>query len=175
MLHLLSRGALLLLCSMTLAPVAAQAAAPDANGKVASPEPHSAPAGLTYAHVEHKLAQCDEGMLESCVDAGGHFQRGDLSAADLPRANALFVKACDGGSASGCNLLADTRRNDDDHAGAAALYDRSCLAGSGYACYSLYLLASWAPQLAVEGVTDARLLRQSCPLKYAKGCTALGH
>ncbi len=91
-------------------------------------------------------ARCDRGELASCAELAGMFQWGSGGVtADLERARSLAQRACDGGSARGCDQLALLYRQeqaplppnttiDAFERRVLAMYDAECARGDAFAC-----------------------------------------
>lgn len=90
----------------------------------------------------------------------------------------LFQRACDRGSALGCNNLGtfvlSGRGGPVDAAKAARLFERACRLRDPSACYNLGVVYEEGHGVARDPLLGAELLQQSCMLGMAHACTSLG-
>lgn len=119
--------------------------------------------------------ECDEqDNAESCGLVGALFGSGDLLDADPGAAQPLLEKACNGGWAESCTILAKPVYTEDQEK-QLALKKRSCNGGHGIGCFQ----ASKVLEKSVEddkpfpeGVLDLR--RRACDADHAISCAVLG-
>jgi TPR repeat protein len=116
---------------------------------------------------------------DACANWGTFFQRGKggVERNDV-RAVALFQRACDAGSATGCANLgfmaAEGRGTPKDDARAVQLYKSSCEAGSPVGCSNLgsrYDRGVGVPRSVTKAID---LFRRACDRGSASGCSNLG-
>jgi TPR repeat protein len=75
---------------------------------------------------------CEQGVTSACYGAGLAVQKDDRK-----KARAYFTKACDGGSAEGCNSLGVTFAKSQDWKTARDAYEKGCQLGLAVACDNL--------------------------------------
>jgi TPR repeat protein len=119
--------------------------------------------------------RCAKGSAEDCLELGARYLRGEAGVSkDEPKAADLFLKACDGGSSTGCEfyakMLRDGRGVPKDEAKALTLLGKACDGGAAGACTSVGLAALKAGDTSVA----VAKLSQACAAKEGLGCASLG-
>jgi TPR repeat protein len=119
--------------------------------------------------------RCAKGEADDCLELGARYLRGEAGVTkDEARAAESFQKACEGGSATGCELygkmLRDGRGVSKDEAKAEALLAKACGGGAGGACTASGMAAmkNGNPAVAVEWFSKA------CDANDGMGCASLG-
>jgi TPR repeat protein len=119
--------------------------------------------------------RCAKGEADDCLELAARYLRGEGGVSkDEPKAAAMFQKACDGGSSTGCEfyakMLRDGRGVAKDEAKAMTLLGKACDGGAGGACTSVGLgaMKSGDTQTAVAKFIKA------CEAKDGLGCASLG-
>jgi hypothetical protein len=124
-------------------------------------------------HADEAEAKCAKGDAESCATIGGAYLLGKGGKVkDEKKGVELVKKACDGGSAFGCEIygraLDEGRGLAVDKEGAKTSFQKSCDLGGGGGCRAL------AMRLEVADPARIPLLDKACQKDDKLGCMGLG-
>jgi TPR repeat protein len=119
--------------------------------------------------------QCVAGDLESCRQLGTSYLEGKGVSQDLPRAIALFTRACDGANMAACNALAfeylDRLKNPK---AAVDTFQKACNGGFKPACRNLGLVLRDGRGVPADPVRASVLLDLACKGGVPFACTNAG-
>lgn len=157
------------------------------GGKCASPA-HAASHLCDPEDERACTSQCDRGDAGSCYHLAYHYLGGKDLPRDDARAAALFEKACAGGVARACHMLASQQlssissnraaANEAERAKVRANSDKACEMGDGWACWTAaewYLREGTLAVLPRDPARAAALLRRGCALGHGPSCSTLGN
>jgi TPR repeat protein len=117
--------------------------------------------------------ECNDGRGDACSALGVIYEAGAGVTPDLPRAVALYRRACNAGNQHGCGNLGIARANGFVAAG-ARLLEPACIGGDARSCAylaNLYLTGNTVPKNPGHAV---HLLERACDGEEAAACVALG-
>jgi TPR repeat protein len=127
------------------------------------------PSTRAYALELLNLA-CDRGNAGSCAAVADAYRQGDALHINLPKAHALYEKACKGGVRSACEYVRDA----DDQSAHWREWDRRCVRGREAALCGK-LMSMYMGQYATPSVGKVEFYGQrACDLGDAAACGRLG-
>jgi TPR repeat protein len=113
---------------------------------------------------------CDRGDAGGCGAAADGYRRGDVVRINLPKARALYGRACTGGVRSACDYVRDA----DDQAAHWREWDRQCVSGKEAASCGK-LMARYMGHFATPNAGKVAFYGQrGCDLGDAEACERLG-
>ena len=135
--------------------------------------------GCRYGDATDCLMQCNVGKdAASCADLALMFVKGEGIPADEKKAMTFYLRACDFGSALGCNQagmrVEDGIGTAKDDAKAAALYQKACDAAKPDGCTNLARMYANGWGLAKDEPHAVEILTRACNLGDPSGCSNLG-
>ena len=143
-----------------------------------SPVPKG-PGGCRYGDATDCTVQCEmKSDPASCTDLALMFVKGEGVTADAGKVAKYYARACDLGSALGCNQAGMRFEDGDgvtkDDVKAAALYDKACEAGKGEGCTNLARMFANGWGVGKDDTHAAEVLTRACNLGDPGGCSNLG-
>jgi TPR repeat protein len=113
---------------------------------------------------------CDRGDADSCGAVADAYRRGDVVQINLPKAHALYERACKGGVRPACEYIRDA----DDQSAHWTEWDRRCVRGKEAALCDK-LMSMYMGQYATPNARKVVIYGQrACDLGDADACGRLG-
>ncbi len=133
------------------------------------------PASFAPVRLAQREFNCEAGDYFACQELAKAYQEGDGVSRDLPRALALFTRACEAKSRWACSMVGSFVASGRgvaaaDPAGAVRWFERACDDGHGWSCNRLGEMARDGEGLPRDPKRALALFEKACQEKDEKGC-----
>ncbi len=133
------------------------------------------PASFAPVRVAQREYNCEAGDYLDCQELAKAYQEGDGVPQDLPKALALFTRACEAKSRWACSMVGSFVASGRgvaaaDPAGAARWFERACDDGHGWSCNRLGEMARDGEGVPKDPKRALALFEKACQGKDEKGC-----
>jgi hypothetical protein len=133
----------------------------------------------TPSKVETYTKECENSIMEGCLDLGILYQSGKEVPIDINKSIALFTKVCDASNAIGCynlaNLYAQSNTLDKNKKLASKYYQKACDTDYYPSCYNFGLMTFYYMPNTVENKKRGiKLFKKACHAgQIGEACEAL--